>query len=82
MNEFDVKLDGMRLVDVGFFMQQIQEIVHTPFLCTIRDMHFIGETKNGFYSNLHFKCKVYHTQNIISTAKNVLCYLVLSNSFK
>jgi len=36
----------------------IQKIYHHPFGCTFKDLEFIKELQNGFFSTFVFKCKM------------------------
>ncbi|XP_025421225.1 uncharacterized protein LOC112691280, partial [Sipha flava] len=51
-------LVGRRIVDIAFFIKQIQVRHKGPFGCSFIDMEFQSEVIHGFYSIFVFKCKV------------------------
>ncbi|KAL4153925.1 hypothetical protein QTP88_001758 [Uroleucon formosanum] len=52
------KLEGRRIVDLKHVFQSLQSIQHLGFDCSFRDLEFAKENRKGYYSTLHFNCKV------------------------
>lgn len=77
-------LIGRRIIDVSFFIKQIQVQHNAELSCSIIDMDFQSEVIRGFQSILFFKCKmcgkktqIYfekETENIIPINKAVVNY--------
>lgn len=53
-----MKYHGRCLVDIDQFFKSIKKIFNCPFGCTFKDLEFIKELQNGFFSTLFFKCKI------------------------
>lgn len=56
---FNVASAGRRLVDIGYFFEQIMNIgEHKPFHCNITNMEVTGEVKRGLDSKFTLTCKM------------------------
>ncbi|KAJ8912412.1 hypothetical protein NQ315_013479 [Exocentrus adspersus] len=59
-NPPEIKLEGRRIVDIGFFLEEIRRMEkHPPFDCTFLDMYPYSERRTGLNSTIiTFKCKM------------------------
>lgn len=49
---------GRRLVDIGYYFNEIKKIKHEAFDCTFSNLKFEQEIRHGFHSTFIFKCEV------------------------
>lgn len=49
---------GRRLVDIGYFFNEIKNIRHRAFDCTFSNLKFEQEIMHGFRSTFILKCEV------------------------
>lgn len=58
-NEDGAALSGKRIVDIIFFINQLQTFnKHGPFDCNISDMKLISEKRKGLISGITMKCNM------------------------
>lgn len=58
---------GRRIVDLGYLLQQYQEVILHKFNCTMGSMQYVGETQRGISSLLKFYCDNCEKNLTIST---------------
>lgn len=69
-SESKVPLAGRRIVDIKYFIKQIQESLHTGgFGCSFLDMDFVSEIHVGFLSKFKFKCRMCGIKTLILSEK-------------
>lgn len=51
-------LEGRRIVDIGYFFEQVQKSRHNKFDCSFLNMEFVAEYRRGYYSKFKFKCRM------------------------
>ncbi|KAL4127211.1 hypothetical protein QTP88_011402 [Uroleucon formosanum] len=61
------EITGRRIINLMHFIKQIQEIDHTPFSCSFKDMLLESERRHGFMSSFNFKCKMCNKKCVIET---------------
>lgn len=61
-----MKCSGRRLVDIMFLFDSIKNIDHHPFDCTFKNLIFIKEIRNGFFSEFVFKCNFCNKREVIT----------------
>jgi hypothetical protein len=66
-------VSGRRIVDLNYFLKQIQSVDHSPFKCSFSDMLLVGERRLGLRTCLNFVCKVCNAKENIWTedSKNI-----------
>lgn len=60
-------LDGRRIINIAYFFEKISKINHQPFDCTFKNLVFVGEKRNGLYSEYIFNCTMCRKQEIIES---------------
>lgn len=60
-------LDGRRIINISYFFEKISKINHQPFDCTFKNLVFVGEKRNGLYSEYIFNCTMCRKQEIIES---------------
>lgn len=74
-------MEGRRIVDLGYLLEQIVEISkHPPFDCTFSDMRLINEHKIGLVSKLTFTCRMCNLEKTIDLTKRVQDELELNDA--
>lgn len=53
-NDDNNVLNGRRIINVDYFLNSLQSIKHELFNCSIQNVVFKSEIKNGFFLNLIF----------------------------
>lgn len=66
-----MQCSGRRLVDIMFLFNSIKNIDHHPFNCSFKNLIFIKEIRNGFFSKFVFKCNICNTSETISNEEEV-----------
>lgn len=67
-NSEEFELCGRRIIDIGYFIQQLQLLnQHSAFGCTLTDMRVISETRRGLNSGLKFRCLMCNLETVIWT---------------
>lgn len=61
------EITGRRIINLMHFIKQIQEIDHTPFSCSFKDMLLESERRHGFMSSFNFKCQMCNIKCVIET---------------
>ncbi|KAE9521402.1 hypothetical protein AGLY_018224 [Aphis glycines] len=61
------EITGRRIINYLHFIKQIQEIDHTPFSCSFKDMLLESERRHGFKSSFNFKCQMCSKKCVIET---------------
>lgn len=60
-------LDGRRIINIAYFFEKTSKINHQPFDCTFKNLVFVKENRNGFYSEFLFNCTICNTNEIIES---------------
>jgi len=58
-------LDGRRIINIAYVFEKISKINHRPFDCTFKNLVFVGEKRNGLYSEYMFNCAICHKKEVI-----------------
>ena len=61
-------LEGRRIVDIEYFINQIQKRHEGGFRCSFIDMEYQSEIIQGLQSILYFKCKMCNIVSKLYTA--------------
>lgn len=64
---FRPTLNGRRIINIAYFFERISKINHHPFDCSFKNLIFVEEKKNGFYSEFVFVCTICNTKEIIES---------------
>lgn len=66
----NIKLEGRRIIDLLFFMDQIKTISNhnSAFACTIDNLQFVKEVQYGLYSDFIMQCNMCNTKLRLQTS--------------
>jgi len=60
-------LDGRRIINIAYVFEKISKINHQPFDCTFKNLVFVGEKRNGLYSEYIFNCTMCRKKEVIES---------------